>query len=99
MGRGARSWTSDALTAADNHQGDGDMDRRTFGGFDGGDGGKLASVTYRFRADHVQGKQRRAGARSFCRWIELVGGDSAVTGCGAQRDLRAKPPDDASGRR
>src|SRR5215470_482030 len=32
MGRGARSWTSDAQRAADNHQGDGDMDRRTFVG-------------------------------------------------------------------
>jgi hypothetical protein len=56
-----------------------------------GNGGKFASVPYRLRADRAQGKKCRAGARSFCRWLELVASDSAVAGCGAQSDLRAKP--------
>src|SRR5262249_45632109 len=46
-----------------------------------GNGGKFLSVPYRFGADRAQSKKCRVGARSFCRWLELVGSDSAVTGC------------------
>src|SRR5262249_55115916 len=58
MGRGARSWTSDALTRGRQPPRRQRHGYANFWGFDGGDGGKRASVTYRFRADHVQGKKR-----------------------------------------
>src|SRR5215813_1072650 len=66
--------------------------RRVLSGSDVSDAARCCA---RSAINRAQGKKCRAGARSFCRWLELVGSDSAVTGCGAQRDLRAKPPDDA----
>src|SRR5262249_4518359 len=47
-----------------------------------GNGGKFLSVPYRFGADRAQSKKCRVGARSFCRWLELVGSDSRLQAAG-----------------
>src|SRR5262249_31583520 len=63
--------------------------RRVLSGSDVSDAARCCA---RSAINRAQGKKCRAGARSFCRWLELVGSDSAVSSCGGPPDLRAKPP-------